>query len=463
MNAFGRTAAALVVAGSFFGYIYFVESKKDPKALDPESMASKREKVFTGLDKLKVKSIALKRRNGEIVSAEKRGDSWMLTLPQETPADGGEIATLIDALQNLETEEIVNGPGTDLEPYGLVEPLVALKVMVDGAPKPIEFELGDPVPAGSSLFARTPGDTRLFTVSATLQNTLEKSAFDLRDRSLLKVKKDQIQSVEAVDKGKIVFKVVKGVVGDDDWKIEAPLVTRAARWTVDSFMGLIENLRMESIVTESATPKDLTTYGLGSAARRVVVGLTGSKSVVLEIGKKTDDGKYYAREASSALVATITSGIVEDVDKGVKNLRATRLLDIAAYEVIGFDFTISGTNRMFSKTTSKDKDGVEQIAWKGTAPAKDATQEKASEALFAVGGLDASEFIDAPKPPATYGLDAPALRVALRFEGDKKEDWFEVAIKGDDAFARRRDDTAVLKLDKAKTEALIKSFSVLGS
>ena len=240
-------------------------------------------------------------------------------------------------------------------------------------------------------------------------------------------------------------------------------MTRAARWTVDSFMGLIENLRMESIVTESATPKDLTTYGLGSAARRVVVGLTGSKSVVLEIGKKTDDGKYYAREASSALVATITSGIVEDTDKGVKNLRATRLLDIAAYEVIGFDFTISGTNRMFSKTTSKDKDGVEQIAWKGTAPAKDATQEKASEALFAVRGLDASEFIDAPKPLATYGLDAPALRVALRFEGDKKEDWFEVAIKGDDAFARRRDDTAVLKLDKAKTEALIKSFSVLGS
>jgi hypothetical protein len=53
--------------------------------------------------------------------------------------------------------------------------------------------------------------------------------------------------------------------------------------------------------------------------------------------------------------------------------------------------------------------------------------------------------------------------VTLRFDGGKKEDWFEVAVKDDAAFARRRDDTAVLKLDKAKTEALIKNFTELGS
>ena len=94
---------------------------------------------------------------------------------------------------------------------------------------------------------------------------------------------------------------------------------------------------------------------------------------------------------------------------------------------------------------------------------KNVTQEKASDAFFAIGGLDAAEFVDAPKALSTYGLDAPALRVALRFEGDKNEDWFEVAVKGDAAFARRRDDAAVLKLDKAKTEALIKNFTALGS
>lgn len=460
MNSFRRTALAVVVAALFFSYIYFVESRKDPAKETTDATTPKREKVFTGLDKLKVKSLTLKKRNGDMVLVEKRGEAWTLVLPQETPADSGEVSTLLDALQNLETEEIVEEGGKDLTPYGLDEPKVAVWVVVEGTPKPLEFELGDAVPAGSSLFARTPGKPRLFTVSSTLENTLSKTAFDLRDRNLLKVKKDDIQSVEAVDKGKVAFRVARGNFGEDEWKIEAPVATRAARFSVDSFLGLAENLKMESIATEAATPKDLATYGLAGAARRLVFGLKG-KSVVLEIGKKTDDSKYYAREASSALVATIGSGLVDDLDKGFKNLRANRLLDVAAYEVIGFDVTAAGTDKMFSKTTTKGKDGVEQILWKGQAPAKDVTQEKASDALFAVGGLDAVEFVDNPKAAATYGLDKPALRVALRFEGDKKEDWFEVAIKGEEAFGRRRDDTSVLKLDKAKTEALIKSFTTL--
>jgi hypothetical protein len=300
-------------------------------------------------------------------------------------------------------------------------------------------------------------------VSSTLENTLGRSAFDLRDRNLIKVKKDAIQSVEAAEKRKIGFKLVRGLKGDDEWKIEAPVSTRAARWTVDSFLGLIENLKMETIVTEEATEKELAKYGLGPAAKRVALGFDETRPITLEIGKKTADGKYYARAGSSKLVATISTALVDDLDRGLKNLRSARLLDVAAYEVSGFEVASAGVTKTFTKSTTKGKDGVDQVLWKSTAPVKDATQEKASDALFAIGSLDAAEFIDAPKALAAYGLDAPALRVALRFEGGKKEDWFEVAVKGDSAFARRRDDAAVLRLDKAKTEALIKNFATLGS
>ena len=463
MTSFGRTIAAVVVAGGLFGYIYFVESKKDPKTGEPAEGAAKREKVFTGLDKLKVKSLTLKKRNGDLVQAEKRGDSWTLLSPQETAADSGEVGTILDALQNLETEDVVNEATTDLSAFGLTEPKVAVTLVVDGAAKPFTFELGDAVPAGYSLFARVPGQPRLFTVSSTLENTLGKSAFDLRDRNLLKVKKEAIQSVEAFEKGKVAFKLVRGAKGDDEWRVEGPVQTRAARWTVDSFLGLIENLRMESIATEQAAGPDLAKYGFAGSGRRLLLGLGDGNSTALEFGKKTDDLKYYAKDGSSKLVATINTALVDDLDKGLKNLRATRLLDVAAYEVTGFDVTTAGTTKAFNKSTSKGTDGVEQVLWKSTAPTKDATQEKASDALFAIGGLDVAEFIDTPKPLPTYGLDTPALRVTLRFEGDKKEDWFEVAVKQDAAFARRRNDAAVLKLDKAKTEALIKSFTTLGS
>jgi hypothetical protein len=195
----------------------------------------------------------------------------------------------------------------------------------------------------------------------------------------------------------------------------------------------------------------------------VTLGLDGAKTAILEIGKKTEDGKYYAREASSKLVALIPSAVPDDLDKGLKNLRATRLLDVATYEVASLDVTAGGTTKTFTKSTVKGKDGIDTVVWKSTAPVKDAPEEAATSAMIAIGGAEVAEFIDAPKGPANYGLDAPALRVTLHFDGGKKEDWFELSVKGEAGFARRKNDVAVLKLDKAKTEGLIKSFGVLGS
>jgi hypothetical protein len=463
MSSFGRTVAAVVVAAGLFGYIYFVESKKEPKTEEGPVPTSKKEKVFTGLDKLKVTSLVLKKRGGESVSAEKKGEAWTLVSPQEVDADAGEIGTLLDALQNLQVDEVVDANATDFAPFGLAEPKVSVSVTAEGASKPFEFDLGDAVPAGSGLFARVPGSPRLFTVSSTLENTLGKSAFDLRDRAVVKVKKDDIKSFELVEKGKSAFKLSRGAEGEDDWKIDAPVATRAGRWSADTFLGLIESLRMEKIATENAQPKDLAKFGLGKPARRVVLGLGEEKTVALEVGKKTEDGKVYARDAASNLVAIIPTAVADDLDKGLKGLRAARLLDIATYEVTSLEVASSGSSRTFTKSTVKGKDGIEQIVWKGTAPAKDAPDAAVSSAMIGIGGAEAVEFIDAPKALPTYGLDAPAVRVTLKFDGGKKEDWFELAVKGDAGFARRRGDVSVLKLDKAKAEALIQGFSGLGT
>lgn len=462
MNSFGRTLGAVVVAAGLFGYIYFVESKKDPTTPDTESPTPKRERVFTGFDKLKAKSLTLRRPDGEMVHVEKNGETWMLLSPLQATADAGEIGMILDALQSLESEEVVIEGAFDPASYGLAEPRIQASVTIEGAAAPFEFELGDNVPAASGLFARVPGRPRVFTVSSTLENTLVKSAFDLRDRSLGRIRKDDLQWFEATEKGKVAFRLDRVAGSPEEWAVTTPVATRSARWAVDSFLGLVENLKMESIVTESAKATDLAQYGLGAPARKLVLG-QADKTAVIELGKKTADNRYYAREGSATLVATINAALVDDLDKGLKNLRLSRLLDVAAYEVAGLDVTSAGVTKSFTKATSKSADGLDVVTWKSTAPVKDAAPDKASDALFAIGGLDAAEFIDRPVAPSLYGLDAPTLRVTVRFDGDKKEDWFEIGLKGDAAFARRRDDRAVLKLDKAKTEALIKSFSELGS
>lgn len=464
MSSFLRTALAVVVAAGLFGYIYLVESKKELKPEEAETTARK-EPVFTGFDKLKATSLTLKKRSGEVIEAEKVGDSWTLISPLEAPADAAQIDSLLDSLQNLKTDDVVAENTSDLTPFGLAEPRVTVSVAVTGAAEPFAFELGDTVPAGSVLFARVPGDTRLLTVSSLLENTLDKSAFDLRDRSVIKAKKDDVQSFELVERGRTTFKFMRGGPGEEEWRGEIPVGTRAARWTVEGFLGAVENLRMESVVTEQATASDLARSGLDASARQLVLrfGPDDSRIVTLEIGKKTEDGKYYARDRASRLIVTINSGVVDDLDKGFKNFRASRLLEVASYEITAFDVTAEGSAKTFTKLTTKGENGADNIVWKAVAPVKDETQDNTSNAFFSVGAIDALEFIDAPRSLDTYGLDAPALRVALRFDGEKKEDWFEVAVKGENGFGRRRGDAAVLRLDKAKTEELIKNFTGLGS
>ena len=182
----------------------------------------------------------------------------------------------------------------------------------------------------------------------------------------------------------------------------------------------------------------------------------------LEIGGSPAEKQHYAREGSSRLVAVIPGAVAEDLGKGMKDLRAKRLLDVAAYEVEGFDVEKNGAKRVYARSSTKDKEGVDVYHWKRTAPdAADLDTNKVQDALFLVGGAEADAFIDAPAAPGAYGFDAPALHVTMRYEGGKPPVWFELGSKDGAWYARRGDDQAVMKLPAAKAEELVKTFSAL--
>jgi hypothetical protein len=229
---------------------------------------------------------------------------------------------------------------------------------------------------------------------------------------------------------------------------------------VDGLLGALEGLRMESVAAEDA--RDLRPYGLDKPAWRVALGLRDGTSRTLEIGGPAGDKKHHAREAGARLVAVIPDAVVSDLGKGMKDLRARRLLEVAAYEAEGFDAEAGGAKRVYARSGSKDKEGVDVYHWKRTAPEPaDLDTNKVQDALFLIGGVEAEEFVDAPGPPAQYGLDAPALRVTLRHEGGKAPATFELGKTGGSWYARRSGDQALLKLPAAKAEELVKTFTTL--
>jgi uncharacterized protein DUF4340 len=377
--------------------------------------------------------------------------------PTAAPADGTSVDTVLNAMNGLNVEEVVAEKPAGLGDFGLEKPVAIAKVTLDGQAKPIVLKVGEKAPDGSGLYAQADDAPRVFLIASWLGTNFEKKPFDFRDRDLLHLKRDDVRTLE-VSGPEGAFTVAKK--DDGEWGFTAPVVTRAGRWSVDGLLSTLEGLRFETIAAEDA--KDLKPYGLTKPTRTVTASLADGSQRKLEIGSSAGEKKWHARDALKTMVAVIPGAVVDDLAKGMAELRQKRLLDVSTWDVDGVEAEGEKGKQVYARTTTKGDAGADVRKWKRTAPdAKELETSKVEDALFKLGGLDVAEFVDAPKGPDAYGLDKPALRLTLRMSGGKSAPFVELAKKDGSGWARRSDDTAVLKLDAAKTDELIQAFTGL--
>ena len=456
---FWKTYAAIAVLAGLGAYAYFVESKHAPASGTPEPKA--REKVFKDIEREKIEELTIAPEKVEAMRLVKQGGAWALTLPQAAPAATSEVDSLLGSLVSLEASATANENPTNLADYGLATPRLTVGFRVAGASQAQSLALGSDVPGRDQTFAKLTTSPRVFTIASYLRGTFEKKPFDLRDRDLLHVQRGAVKSLEVVGpEGS--YAAAKGE--HDAWALTQPLATAADRWGVDRLLGSIESLRMDAIAADPA--KNLKVFGLDRPQRVVTLGLAEGKRQVLEIGSAAPDGKLYAREAGSTLVAIIPSHLGDDLKKGMAELRAKRLLEVSVYDVEGFDLDVAGATRTYARSTSKDKGGIDVYKWKRTVPsAQDLDTNRVQDALFKIGGVEAAEFLDQPQPLAAYGLDQPALRITLRLAKSNAapagSTWVEMGQKAGVSYARRPNDAAVLRIDSAKADELLKAFAGL--
>lgn len=440
-----RTLLVLAVALGLGGYLYFYESRQEPK---PDTL---KEKVFA-LEKAKVRGVEL--ASLESAHLAKEGSAWRLTAPQPASADATVVDGLLSSLEGLEVEEVVGESVTDLAQYGLAQPRIRVTATLEGA-QPLVLLLGDKTPDGANVYAKTGASARVFTVAGHATGAFEQKPFDLRDRDVLHLKRDDVRAFE-VTGPEGTYALASDGTG---WSIVRPLATRAGRWPVDGLLGALEGLRMEAVAAEDA--KDLKAYGLEPPVRTVKLTMRDGSTRTLELGSPAiGDKRFHARDASTRQVVVVPGAVVDDLAKGLGELRAKRLYEVATYEVASIETRAGGVARAYQRSSQRGSDGVDAYKWKRTSPdAKDVDTNKVQDTLFAVGGLEVQGFVDAPGAPAVYGLDAPALKVTLKYDdAEKPAAWFEVGQKDGAWYARRVDDAAVLKLDAAKAAELVKSF-----
>jgi hypothetical protein len=433
----------LVIGLGLAAYVYFVESKRDP------SDADKKDKVFS-VEADKIEEITVKSESGEQTTLRKSGSDWQIVQPVAGQPDSAEISGLTTNLSTLELQRIIEENPGDLGEYGLAQPRIEVAFKAGGQEQ--RLQVGRKTPPGTDLYAKLANAPRVFLIPSYLEGTFNKTTFELRDKTVLKLDRDKIDTFE-VTRQKGVLRFAKA---GSEWEIAAPVKGRADFNAVDSLVSRLHTLQMKSIVAPEAAK--LSEYGLDKPEATIQLG-SGSSRAVLLVGKSAGEGVVYAKDQSRPAVITIDAALVEDMKKDPGEFRQKDLFDARAFNSTRIEVTRGAETVAFEKTRTKNKEGQDEEKWRQVAPtARDVDQTKLDNLIAAVTGARATDFVETA---AKTGLDKPELTVTIKSDEGKREEKVAFARAGSDGYASRAGEPGAARIDIAAIENIVKSLEAL--
>ncbi len=449
MKGLKSTIALAVVLAGLGAYIYFVTWKQPEGA----NAAKKTDKVFD-IAADKIEEVKLTTASGEAVTAKKSSPtSWTLTEPTAAPADQAEIGALTNALATTDVVRVVDENPANLNDYGLSNPRIAVSFKASGDKEYRHLFIGEKTPTGGDLFAKRNDEKKVFLIPSFQENSLNKSAFDLREKNVLKIDRDKIDNVDLTSGTQTVTLAKDG----GDWKVTKPVPVRADYGTVEGLIGKLETVRMKSIAAADATAADLKKYGFDKPQATVNLN-AGSAKATLLIGNKTDDNNLYARDASKSMVVTIDGAILDDIKKGPDDYRRKDLFEFRAYNANRVEIARNGQTYVFERVKSTDEKTPDK--WKRTSPtAGDVDKDKFDAFLAKLANMRVSTF---QPSAANTGTDKPAMTVSVKFDDNKKEEKVSFGQSGSDVFAVRPNEPGAAKTDAADFNESVKTLEELG-
>ena len=381
----------LVLALGLGAYIYFVEAKRD--LTDP---ATKKEKLFT-IDTGKVEEIEVKAASGEVTRLKKNGTAWQIVSPATFEADQSEVSSLLSALETLEIQRTLDEKPADVKPFELNPPRFTVGVRSSGETAMRKLNVGSKTPTGSDLYAMVDGQPKLILISSYVEDSLNKTPFNLREKSVLKFARDGVDSLTVEAAGSPVMALAKKGA---DWRFVKPVEAKADFGSVDGVIGKIAQAKMKTIVAPEAgkpqtelTPADLKKYGLDKPQAVSTIG-AGSTRATLALGGKADDTSLYARDLSRPIVFTVDKSLLDDLKKNPDDLRVKDIFEFRTFNALGVDLTYGGQTYTFEKQkAASEQQSTTAEVWKLTKPtAKDLDQPTVTDLLSTISNIRADKF-----------------------------------------------------------------------
>ncbi|HEX2694770.1 MAG TPA: DUF4340 domain-containing protein [Acidobacteriota bacterium] len=405
---FGRT---LVLLGAFLvllAAVLFFD------ALGKKRVAGKeKEGKLVDLAAADLVKMSLKAGDGVLTFERDAKGEWKITEPLETGADEAEVGGLAGGFSGLRIERVVATAPADLSAYGI--PDKELSLWVKGKDKPVRILVGMENPLDKTLFAKRDDDPRVVLIASPLKTTLDKTLFDFRRKDVFTFEKTGVSAVK-VRTGSVSWEASKK---DGDWFLKSPVAALAEKGRVETLIDSLAGLRASEFVSEKRTDEDIRKSGLDKAEYEVVLSMpTANMDATIALHK--DGDKVSAMSSLADKIVLVESAILADLDKKPDEYREKKVAVFDSWDADRVSVTAGG----LSLAAAKEKVGDADQWLLESEDKAEADGSKVEMFIRKIEGLEAAEFIDAPKSLADYGLDKPRAEVKVRtrdYEGKVRE------------------------------------------
>ena len=234
--------------------------------------------------------------------------------------------------------------------------------------------IGDKTPTGGNLFAKRNDEKRVFLIAAFQESSLNRSTFDLRDKTLIKFERDKVDGVDITAGGKTMALAKEG----GEWQITNPINARADFGASEGLIGRVQTAQMKSIVADNARTGrsqeirarqagDHRPVNLGSSKRRPRVRRQGGRQHRLRARRVEAVGRHGRERARRRL------------EEGRRRLPAPGRLRVPAFNANRAEITWAGKTLALERVKGE---GDKPDTWKRSgAGAGDADKAKVETLL----------------------------------------------------------------------------------
>lgn len=427
---FGKVLLYIAVLVAVAAYVYFGEIKGAEKRKAEEEKANK----IIHVKKDAIDGFKLVSKEHGTIELTKPTDQWVLTEPVKVKADEHAVKGWLRSVTDAEREKLLKEKDVDWTEYGLDDP--RLTVHLHTKDKTVKLLFGEKNPAKTSYYVRVGDSPKLLLVADTLKNSLDKSTYDLRDKTVLAMAPEDINRY-GIQKGDESVELER--VEPKHWRLVKPEQFKAKLTVVQKDTRNLTNMNALDIIDNPE--QDGNPYGFDDPT--AVIALSGEKldqKLIVGAPKdkadpdkpKTEPREYYAKVDGRDTVYVIPARTVNGLTTDIKQIRDRSVFSFEPTEVEKFDLTIDG--RKWSAEMTKDG------SWKVTAP-KTIENAQAWRVTTVVWDFRDMEWTSLKKPVgddlSEFHLDEPRLTASFHIKGREKPvtfkaGWEAVTQKADD-------------------------------